>query len=191
MLEVYHRRRGARSLSASDVILSVHTLTETRTRLSDSSCRLKSGMPKMSQLPAPDRRVLSLHSTLGTDLVELKCCTLYYPVSKDGMTLVFSHGLTGREFFFHSISRTANQMHSPLNQTKNCTTLPSLACSRTTRLAQPFEIFGSSTFPTTANQRFSTATRSMRAKQLVKECAVRSVRLQHTLAMLTSLKSHG
>lgn len=59
----------------------------------------------MSQLPAPERRVLSLHTTLGSDPVELKCSTLYYPVScaKDGLTLVFTHGIAGREFF-HPIS---------------------------------------------------------------------------------------
>jgi len=53
----------------------------------------------MSRLSVPERRVLSLRSTLGTDVVELKCCTLYYPVSsnEDGMTLIFTHGLAGRE----------------------------------------------------------------------------------------------
>ncbi|KAG1871751.1 Alpha/beta hydrolase fold-1 [Suillus subalutaceus] len=53
----------------------------------------------MSQLPAPERRVLSLHTTLGSDPVELKCSTLYYPVScaKDGLTLVFTHGLAGHK----------------------------------------------------------------------------------------------
>ncbi|KAG2340095.1 hypothetical protein BDR05DRAFT_890505 [Suillus weaverae] len=53
----------------------------------------------MSQLPAPERRVLSLHTTLGSDPVELKCSTLYYPVScvKDGLTLVFTHGLASHK----------------------------------------------------------------------------------------------
>jgi len=53
----------------------------------------------MSQLPAPERRVLSLHTTLGSDPVELKCSTLYYPVScaKDGLTLVFTHGIAGHK----------------------------------------------------------------------------------------------
>ncbi|OJA12629.1 hypothetical protein AZE42_04471 [Rhizopogon vesiculosus] len=63
----------------------------------------------MCQLsPAPERRVLSLHSTLGTDPVDLKCCTLYYPVScnKDGITLIFSHGLAGhKEQYDPTISR--------------------------------------------------------------------------------------
>ncbi|KAG2158770.1 uncharacterized protein EDB93DRAFT_1100392 [Suillus bovinus] len=53
----------------------------------------------MSQLPVPERRVLSLHTTLGSDLVELKCSTLYYPVScaKDGLTLVFTHGIASHK----------------------------------------------------------------------------------------------
>lgn len=53
----------------------------------------------MSQLPAPERHVLSLHTTLGSDPVELKCSTLYYPVScaKDGLTLVFTHGLASHK----------------------------------------------------------------------------------------------
>ncbi|KAG1731869.1 Alpha/Beta hydrolase protein [Suillus paluster] len=53
----------------------------------------------MSQFPAPERRVLSLHTTLGTDPVELKYVTLYYPVSssKDGLTLVFTHGIAGHK----------------------------------------------------------------------------------------------
>lgn len=53
----------------------------------------------MTQFPASERRVLSLHTTLGSDPVELKCSTLYYPVSraKDGLTLVFTHGLAGHK----------------------------------------------------------------------------------------------
>ncbi|KAG2126065.1 Alpha/beta hydrolase fold-1 [Suillus clintonianus] len=53
----------------------------------------------MSQLPLPERRVLSLHTTLGSDPVELKCSTLYYPVScaKDGLTLVFTHGIASHK----------------------------------------------------------------------------------------------
>ncbi|KAG0697843.1 Alpha/Beta hydrolase protein [Suillus ampliporus] len=53
----------------------------------------------MSQIPTPERRVLSLHTTLGIDPVELKCSTLYYPVSsaKDGLTLVFTHGIAGHK----------------------------------------------------------------------------------------------
>lgn len=53
----------------------------------------------MSQLPAPERRIFSLHTTLGSDPVELKCSTLYYPVScaENGLTLVFTHGLAGHK----------------------------------------------------------------------------------------------
>ncbi|KAG1732564.1 hypothetical protein EDB19DRAFT_1733407 [Suillus lakei] len=53
----------------------------------------------MSQLPAPEWCVLSLCTTLGSDPVELKCSTLYYPVScaKDSLTLVFTHGLASHK----------------------------------------------------------------------------------------------
>ncbi|KAG1744748.1 hypothetical protein EDB19DRAFT_1694117 [Suillus lakei] len=62
----------------------------------------------MSQLPVPERRVLSLCTTLGSDPVELKCSTLYYPVScaKDGLTLVFTHGLASyKEQYDPTIAR--------------------------------------------------------------------------------------
>ncbi|KAG0698804.1 hypothetical protein DFH29DRAFT_877738 [Suillus ampliporus] len=48
----------------------------------------------------------------GGIILELKCSTLYYPVSsaKDCLTLVFTHGIAGREFF----SQPTRSMYTPM-----------------------------------------------------------------------------
>jgi hypothetical protein len=60
-----------------------------------------------------------------------------------------------------------------VSQIRNSTTLLSLACYRTHKLAQRSEIYGYLTSPTMVKQHFSIVPYSMRARQLGRRCAVR------------------
>lgn len=46
----------------------------------------------------PERHEIPLSSTLGGVAVSLKCTALCYPVSQSGLTLIITHGVSGRTF---------------------------------------------------------------------------------------------
>ncbi|KIJ63501.1 hypothetical protein HYDPIDRAFT_112921 [Hydnomerulius pinastri MD-312] len=55
--------------------------------------------------PTPERHVLNLKlpTTLGKDTVTLQCSALRYPVSNRGLTLLFTHGITGHKEEYHPV----------------------------------------------------------------------------------------
>ncbi|KAF9242021.1 Alpha/beta hydrolase fold-1 [Melanogaster broomeanus] len=56
-----------------------------------------------TSLPSRERHVLSLCATLGDVAVTLQCSALRYPVSHRGVTLLFTHGITGHKEEYHPV----------------------------------------------------------------------------------------
>ena len=52
----------------------------------------------MSAFILPQRHELPLSATIGDVAVSLKCSALRYPVSQGGVTLILTHGISGRKF---------------------------------------------------------------------------------------------
>ncbi|KAF9220132.1 hypothetical protein BS17DRAFT_739673 [Gyrodon lividus] len=65
-----------------------------------------------SSLSSPERHVLPLCATLGGIAVTLQCSALRYSVSQHGITLLFTHGVTGHKEQYHPVIRRLLQLYA-------------------------------------------------------------------------------
>ncbi|KAF8835770.1 hypothetical protein BDN67DRAFT_937612 [Paxillus ammoniavirescens] len=63
-------------------------------------------MSTRTSLPSSERHVLPLSATLGGVPVALRCSALRYPVSRRGITLLFTHGISGHKEEYHTVITT-------------------------------------------------------------------------------------